>query len=93
MSRRDLSHRTVRLGYEGVGESTIESLETVAGRLPKAHTLEALAAALDVPPETFYEYPIAAAQRDAKSGARADEIDEAVAASRAFRRGRESGST
>lgn len=69
MSRKDLSFATVRLGYEGVPESTIESLEVKPGRVPDADTLEALAEALGVTPEHFYEWPIADARRGARDPA------------------------
>lgn len=67
LSRSQLSRATVRLGYEGVPEATIEALEVKPGRLPDADTLEALAAALDVEPGVFYEYPVAAARRLART--------------------------
>jgi transcriptional regulator with XRE-family HTH domain len=67
MSVRDLSHATVRLGDTGIGERTIQLLESKPGRVPEAYILEALAAALDVDPGEFYEYPIAVARRDAGS--------------------------
>lgn len=65
MSVRELSHATVRVGDLGVGERTIQLLEATPGRVPEADIIEALAAALDVNPEEFYEYPIAAARRTA----------------------------
>lgn len=64
LSRSRLSRLTVGPGNEGVGEKTIQALETFPGRVPQAEIVEALAAALEVPPETFYEYPIALARRD-----------------------------
>lgn len=67
LSRSRLSRLTVREGYEGVGEKTIEALETYPGRIPEATIIEALAHALDVTPETFYEWPIAVARRDART--------------------------
>lgn len=66
LSRSQLSRRTVGVGHLGVSESTIEALETLPGRVPAASTLELLAAACDVEPEIFYEYPIAAARRTAR---------------------------
>jgi transcriptional regulator with XRE-family HTH domain len=56
-------------------------LKSRAGLVPKAYTLRALARALGVKPEDFYEYPIAVAQEqrgeDAARAAEeaADEID------------------
>jgi transcriptional regulator with XRE-family HTH domain len=63
LSRSQLSRQTVAVGDPGVSESTIEALETKAGRVPDASTLESLARTLDVQPDTFYEYPIAVARR------------------------------
>ncbi len=63
LSRSQLSRATVREGYAGVPESTIEALETKAGRVPDASTIEALSEALGVDPDVFYEYPIAQARR------------------------------
>lgn len=65
LSRSQLSRQTVALGDPGVSESTIEALETT-GRVPDASTLEVLARTLDIEPDTFYEYPIAVARRDAR---------------------------
>lgn len=62
MSRMALSFQTVRQGFEGVSAKTIESWEMIPGRLPKAHALRAVADALNVSPEVFYEWPIALAQ-------------------------------
>jgi transcriptional regulator with XRE-family HTH domain len=67
LSRSQLSRQTVAVGDLGVSESTIEALETKAGRVPDATTLETLARTLDVRPDTFYEYPIAVARRDARA--------------------------
>lgn len=64
LSRSRLSRLTVRAGDEGVGEKTIQALETFPGRVPQVEIVEALAAALGVAPERFYEYPIALARRD-----------------------------
>lgn len=83
MSRKDLSFATVRLGYEGVPESTIESLEVKPGRVPDADTLEALAKALDVDPDHFYEWPIAEARRGARDPASRLRAREAEAVRRA----------
>lgn len=66
LSRSQLSRRTVAVGDPGVSESTIEALETKPGRVPDATTIETLARTLDVAPDTFYEYPIAVARRDAR---------------------------
>lgn len=65
-SRRELSWQTVRTGFDGVPESTIEALEVKAGRVPDAEIIRALAEALDLPLERFYEYPIALAREAAK---------------------------
>jgi transcriptional regulator with XRE-family HTH domain len=67
LSRSQLSRQTVAVGDLGVSESTIEALETKPGRVPDATTLETLARTLDVRPDTFYEYPIAVARRDARA--------------------------
>jgi transcriptional regulator with XRE-family HTH domain len=67
LSRSQLSRQTVAVGDLGVSESTIEALETKAGRVPDATTLETLARTLDVRPDTFYEYPIAVARREARA--------------------------
>jgi transcriptional regulator with XRE-family HTH domain len=80
-SRSVLSRKTVRPGFAGISEATIKAIETEAGRVPKAHIIEALAAALGVPPETFYEYPIAAARDRGEdvSSLGSDEQDQAEA--------------
>lgn len=70
LSRSDLSFATVRLGFAGVPEPTIEALEIKPGRVPDADTLEAIAAALEVQPDAFYEYPIAVARRTATQATR-----------------------
>lgn len=70
LSRSQLSRQTVAVGDLGVSESTIEALETKAGRIPDATTLETLARTLDIHPDTFYEYPIAVARRDARAKGR-----------------------
>ncbi|MCU1677917.1 MAG: hypothetical protein JWM93_2675 [Frankiales bacterium] len=64
LSRGELSRMTVRLGFPGVPEKSIDALESEkrAGQLPKASTIRALAQALEVEPEYFYEWPIALAQ-------------------------------
>jgi len=67
MSRGTLSHATVRLGYAGVREVTIEAIEKTPGRVPDADIIEALARALDTDADDFYEYPIAVARRDART--------------------------
>jgi transcriptional regulator with XRE-family HTH domain len=66
MTRRELSWATVKLGYAGVPESSIEAWETRLGMIPSADAIEAMAAALSVPPDTFYEYPIAVEKRIAR---------------------------
>lgn len=60
----ELSRITIRNGGTEVPQKSIEALESKsrAGQIPKAHTLVALAKALDVPPDRFYEWPIAEAQ-------------------------------
>jgi transcriptional regulator with XRE-family HTH domain len=65
----------VAVGDPGVSESTIEALETKAGRVPDASTLESLARTLGVEPGTFYEYPIAVARREARALNRAREAE------------------
>ena len=67
LSRSQLSRQTVAVGDLGVSESTIEALETKAGRVPDASTLESLARTLGVEPGTFYEYPIAVARREGRA--------------------------
>lgn len=62
-SRSALSRATVTDGFAGIPESTIEALEKRPGQVPKAWIIEALAAALDVQPDAFYEWPIAVAQQ------------------------------
>lgn len=61
-----LSRQTAREGDAGVGEKTIEAIERNLGRVPEARIIEALARALAVQPDDFYEYPIAVARRDSK---------------------------
>ena len=75
LSRSQLSRQTVAVGDPGVSESTIEALETKAGRVPDASTLEILARTLGVEPDTFYEYPIAVARRDGRTVTRAREAE------------------
>lgn len=60
----ELSRMTIRMGISEIPEKSIQALESKAraGQVPKAHTLIALAKALEVEPETFYEWPIAEAQ-------------------------------
>jgi transcriptional regulator with XRE-family HTH domain len=77
LSRSQLSRLTVGPGYSGVPEKTIQALETYPGRVPDADIIEALASALGVPPEHFYEWPIAAARRSAKD-LRAHEAEEVL---------------
>jgi transcriptional regulator with XRE-family HTH domain len=64
LSQNDLAHRA----QPAVSVNTIQSLEKPAnaGRVPDAEILEALAEALGVQPDEFYEYPIAAARRTAR---------------------------
>jgi transcriptional regulator with XRE-family HTH domain len=75
LSRSQLSRQTVAVGDPGVSESTIEALETKAGRVPDASTLESLARTLGVEPGTFYEYPIAVARREGRALNRAREAE------------------
>lgn len=63
LSRSKLSRRTVLPGQEGVPEATIEKIEVTPGRVPDAEIIEAIARALEVKPDLFYEYPIAVARR------------------------------
>lgn len=80
----------------GVGEKTIQAIESTRGRVPEAGIIEQLAAALGVEPNDFYEYPIAVARRDrrrARADPVGDALDGAVAASAAPRRRRGSSST
>jgi transcriptional regulator with XRE-family HTH domain len=60
----ELARITVRQGGTEVPQKSIEALESKAraGQVPKAHTLQALADALGVKPDVFYEWPIAVAQ-------------------------------
>jgi transcriptional regulator with XRE-family HTH domain len=64
LSRSKLSRMTVREGFEGIAEKTIEAIESAPGRVPEAGIIEELARALGVEPESFYEYPIALARRE-----------------------------
>jgi transcriptional regulator with XRE-family HTH domain len=66
LSRSALSRRTVRPGFEGIPEATIQAYETRPGQVPSAQHLEALAGALGVDPASFYEWPIAAARVTAR---------------------------
>jgi transcriptional regulator with XRE-family HTH domain len=75
LSRSQLSRQTVAVGDPGVSESTIEALETKAGRVPDASTLESLARTLGVEPDTFYEYPIAVARRAGRAVTREREAE------------------
>jgi hypothetical protein len=67
MSRSHLSRLTVGPGQVYVGEKTIQALEEELGRVTKAEIIEALATALGVEPDVFYEYPIALAQREGRA--------------------------
>jgi len=57
---------TARVGDTGVGEKTIQAIEANRGRVPEAWIIESIAAALDIAPEDFYEYPIAVARREGR---------------------------
>lgn len=70
MSRSKLSRMTVREGYAGVPEATIKAIESEPGRVPEARIIEALADALGVSPESFYEYPIAVARAEKQTASR-----------------------
>ena len=74
LSRSRLSWLTVREGSEGVPEATIRRIETHPGVVPGVAIIESLARALGVPPESFYEYPIAKA-RAAEASAACQEIE------------------
>ena len=74
LSRSRLSWLTVREGSEGVPEATIRRIETQRGVVPGAWIIDALAKALGVPPESFYEYPIAKA-RAGEANAVCEEIE------------------
>jgi transcriptional regulator with XRE-family HTH domain len=60
-STAQLSGRT----KPNIGAKTIEAIEHPknAGRVPEIEKLEAFAYAFDIPPETFYEWPIAVARK------------------------------
>ncbi len=60
LSAKTMSGDTLAITPQGIKQA-----ERAAGRVPEARTLEALAKALGVEPEEFYEYPIAVARRDA----------------------------
>lgn len=60
-----LSRMTVVPGDIGIGEKTIQAIIKNPGRVPEARTLEALARALHENHEDYYEWPIAAAKRQA----------------------------
>lgn len=62
LSRLRLSWLTVREGFAGVPEGTIRYIETHPGAIPGKIIIEALAKALGVAPDSFYEYPIAKAR-------------------------------
>jgi transcriptional regulator with XRE-family HTH domain len=64
MSRSQLSRATVGVDPAGKGlpEITIKQLERGARLQPRVHTIELLAAALDVPPAEFLEYRLAKAR-------------------------------
>lgn len=66
LSRAQLSHATVRPGFKGIGEGTLKTLAKYPGRVPDAEIIEAVAQALEVSPDAFYEYPIALARRAAR---------------------------
>lgn len=61
-SRAELSHVISQRTGQRVPVDTIEAIESNPGRVPKLEIIEALAVGLDVRPEDFYEWPIAAAR-------------------------------
>lgn len=67
LSPEQLAAQTVRDGKFAISAQRIRQQEASAGVVPDADKLEKLAAALDVKPEDFYEYPIAVARRAAAS--------------------------
>lgn len=60
-SREALSHRAFQADEEGTSVAQITAIERGA-RYPSAKTIAALAAALEIPPETFAEYRLAKAR-------------------------------
>lgn len=60
-----LSAKTLVGDKLAVTPQGIKQAERAAGRVPDADIIEALAQALGVQPEDFYEYPIAVARREA----------------------------
>jgi transcriptional regulator with XRE-family HTH domain len=64
LSRSQLSRKTATVN-EGVGlpEITIKVLETDLKRQPELNTIEILAQALAIPPETFPQYKLAVIRR------------------------------
>jgi transcriptional regulator with XRE-family HTH domain len=63
LSRSQLSRKTTAVNGRGLPEITIKVLETDRTRQPEINTIEVLAAALEVEPETFPEYRLALARR------------------------------
>jgi transcriptional regulator with XRE-family HTH domain len=62
-SRSVLSRRTVAYDGRGISEETIKAIENGTSAQPTIATIEAIAHALDVPPEEFPEYKLAVIRR------------------------------
>lgn len=71
MSRDRLVREMARAGYD-VSPGAIKAIETQAGRVPQARIMEGIAVVLGVPPDTFYEWPIAAARASSDTRSTAD---------------------
>lgn len=68
-SQADLAHHSALAGVP-ISGNTISAYESALkgpGRVPKADLIEAFAKTFGVPPETFYEYPIALARQGARA--------------------------
>lgn len=81
-----LSRRTPIPGDGGVGEKTIQALLDNPGRVPETRVIEAVARALGDDHESYYEWPIAVARRDARMTPKAGRRRAADAARKAARR-------
>lgn len=84
-----LARRTPTPGDDGIGEKTIAAIEKNPGRVPDATTLRALARALDVEPDDFYEWPIALARERSAANPEAARRREADALRKRAQRKRE----
>lgn len=84
-----LSAKTLVGDKLGVTPQGIKQAENAAGRVPDADTIEALAGALGVVPESFYEWPIAVARRDRAASPEAARKREADALRKRAQRTRE----